>query len=266
MTSFLYYVPGHQAEMISHEQIIKAGIGYVFDKPGDVTVNLLRSSGPDGKSGAIITNPLRIEPGRNQFKPDLQMWLPPAVEGGVWVGMWNDAQPGPENLQRRKMLRGRTLELADEREWMIPIGCRWSESDNTEQWFRLSCALPAPLAFGANDVFLSKPFERYAQLWAICEIDARRQSGGEVSDAERSLVSGVGAVFSAVKVLAANYAVNTAEVELLELFNQDTPREILDVFCDWETWDELAEKKTAEFAGQASSSGPEGTLQTIGQP
>lgn len=265
MTSFLYYVPGHQADMISHEQIIKAGIGYVFDKPGDVTCNSLRSSGPDGSSGAIITNPLRIEPGRNQYKPDMQTWIK-NESAGYWVGIWNDAKPGPDNLQRRKTLRGRRLELADEQEWLIPIGCRWSESDNPEQWFRLSCALPAPLAFGANDVFLGKPFERYAQLWAICEIDARRQSGGELTDAEKALVTGVGAVFSAVRVLAANYAINTTEVELLELFSEETPREILDVFCDWETWDDLAEKKTAELAGQSSSSGPEETPPTTDQP
>lgn len=264
MTSFLYYLPGHAKEMISPEEIAKAGIGYVFEKNGGATVNALHASGPDGGMGAIITDPLRIEPGRNQFKPAEQTWLKNEA-AGYWVGMWNEDKPGPEELIRTKPLSGEWLELADERQWFVPIARRWSESDDPKRYLDSNCNLPRPLTFGVDKAYMGKPFKRYAALWCICEADLRLNTKSE-TESDRAIFCGAGA-FAAIAILQANYAIGASEVEMLEMFSQDTPREILNVFNDWATYNAIVEKKTrTQSDSPPSSSGPEDAPPSIDQP
>jgi hypothetical protein len=242
MTSFLYYVPGHQKDMISPEEIAKAGLGYVFDNPHTATCNSLRSSGPDGKAGAIITDHSRIEPGRNQYKPDAQTW---AInhDHGFWVGIWNEAMPGPDDLQRKKLVPGQTIELGDRGQvWLVPMAQRFSEPTDPDRWFDVQCTLPSRLEFGpGRTVLLGRPFEKYSVIWAICQADRRLRSGSG-TEADERLVVGINRIFAAIAVLQANYAIGATEVELLGLFDQDAHENILNIFGDWLTWLMLVDK------------------------
>lgn len=252
MSQFLYYLPGYTKQELSPDVVTKAGLSYAFPAGTPHVCNPMPGTGPDGGVGAILTDSEHY-----RYNIDTQTW---ADAGGFWVGFQTDAPPGPDDLIRKRPLDGQLLELADEREWLIPVARRWSEEDDQARW---SCNLPSKLRFGqSKQVFLGGVLPRYARLWAIAEADAMPES---------ELLSGNGWVYAAAEILQANYKIGTAEIELLGLFTQETPRQILDVFGDWATRaainTAINEKKTqSQPASQSSSSGPEGTPPSTDQP
>lgn len=264
MSAFLYWLPNYANTTIKHADLVALGLGYAFDNPGSTQIAPLHGTAPGGTGGAIAYDPARTE--RNGYRPELQTWVKNETTG-FWVGMWNDDRPGPEELQRADVLSGDLVKLADQQHWLVPYGRRWSERDDPELWCVSSCVLPRPLSFGGKDeVFMAKPFKRYAHLWAICEADRRFGTPHE-TEADKHLVDGVGAVFAAVAILQANYVIGTTEIELLEMFSQESPRQILDVFGDWATFRAIVQKKTIiQPASQPSSSGQEADCHVIAQP
>lgn len=268
MSGFLYYLPNHSSDTIKHEQLVAAGLGYAFENPGSKQCAPLHGAAPGGSGGAIVFDPARVE--RHAYRPESQTWVQNEIDG-FWVGMWNDDKPGPQDLLRTKTLSGELVTLADEQQWLIPYGRRWSERDDPELWLTSNCVLPCPLRFGGpGRVLVSRPFERYAHLWVIAEADRRLDTQQE-TEADRAIADLPGAVFSAVSILQANYVVGTAEIEMLEMFSQESPRQILDVFGDWATWRDIVEKKTASLppiqpAGPRSSNGQEEDCPATAQP
>lgn len=259
MNSLLYYVPGFTSQSLSKADVVKVGLAYAFPDGAPKWSNAAPGTGPDGNSGAIWT-----DSDRYQYNLDLQTWA--QCNDQFWVGYWNDAVPGPDDLARKRQLTGEFLELGDEQQWLIPIARRWSESDDPDRWFRPSIVLPAPLSFGKpGEVFIGAPAKRYAELWSICLADYRMQTN-TTTEHDETIVGAIGSVYSAVNILSANYRVSTAEVELLGLFMQDTPRAILDIFGDWAEWSAIAKKKNAQLDEQRSSSGPKEGSPSTDQP
>lgn len=254
MNSFLYYLPGHTSQIITTEAVKKAGLSYAFPVGTPRVCNAMPGAGPDGGAGAILTDSEHY-----RFNIQTQTW---ANAGDFWVGYQTDSPPGPDDLIRKKadgrlnVLDGQFLELADEREWLIPVGRRWCEEDSQAKWY---CNLPSKLKFGqSKQVLLGGVLPRYARLWAIAEADIQR--------GEDSVLSGSGIVYAAADILQANYKVGPAEIELLGLFTQDTPRAILDIFGDWDTYFSVEKKTRSQPDSPPSSNGQEATPPSIDQP
>lgn len=171
----------------------------------------VRSVGPvKGESGLLVFEG-GLEGWRCRYDADGQEWVKLAGDGGeeVWVGVWLDDLPGPEDLRRgdREFLAGPEVELGDGRAWTIPR-------------LRLATGqsgLPSALSVGPEGEVEEVPLRRYRELcrrgervWAFLMHvmqDAAPVEG--FSDAEMLELL--------VDLLAVNYRLGMEEARLLEL-------------------------------------------------
>lgn len=274
MNAFLYYVPGHTQQIITPADVVKAKLGYAFPKGTPAICNAMPGTGPDGNVGAIWTNSERY-----QYVKDAQVWE--QHEGdGYWVGYWKDAKPGPDGLLRDKPLDGEYVELADGNLWLVPRARRWSMEDDPEAWPRWSHTLPRRLKFNTNPeavkagdcpqagVVVEQNYvvEKYAELWAIAEVDFRQRYSSALPE-DDAFWTNTALYLNVVKVLTTNYVLGPVEANLLGLFDSESYQKVLDALGDWESWRDMMQKKReTHLAMQPSSSGVEGNSLNTDQP
>ena len=99
------------------------GLGDLLE-PGIDPIPVRTSKGPTGGPGMFVTfhthSPREYSP-----DPKAQTWLEATKDGDraagrYWVGYANNAKPGPEALQRRELIDGEAVALADDRVWIVP--------------------------------------------------------------------------------------------------------------------------------------------------
>lgn len=119
MNHFLYFLPRNMAVAIR-------GTDLQPDHPlyGESLQCATQMNGPGGENGMIFH---RAVTGDDVFPlsygGELQTWIKFEREGRTtqYVGMWNDRQPGPADLERKELLRGHPVKLGDERLWTVPV-------------------------------------------------------------------------------------------------------------------------------------------------
>lgn len=254
MNTFLYFVEGLSA--IGIEKIREIGLGYAFDST--IARSHVSGSGPGGNQGIICA----ISDSRLGFYPDQQTWrrIPSSKVGHsqpVWVGFWNDGKPGPSDLARTEQLRGTTVKLKDNYEWLIPLSRSWTES---ESW---QTTLPGVLEMDETGNLTSGGIERrYQALWdATLEWFAAKF---EVAPNEqgKAIITVPKAFEWAMLALQQNYRIGPVEAISLKLFDDLGIKigEVLDAMTDWKTFIEWAVKKNATLT-------PDGGLNSLaGEP
>lgn len=250
MAGFLYFRAG-DTRPITRDLIAKYGLGYAFT--GGLTNRPTSSTSPSGTPGLVFADASRQEGQDVGYHPDRQTWRKlPRVEGRpeLWVGYWNEAKPGPSDLERTPMLRGPKVRLADGNSWQIPIVRRF---DDIEQQWR--CELPAYLDVDdSGRVVRGTPRGEYAKLWEITTpLADSRIDGGTITDDE---------LFAAIEaLLQANYVVGLSELTAIHALSDD---ETLAIICTVATrydtfvsWLESAKKKNVEQT-------PNGEIMSVG--
>jgi len=267
MSGFLYWLPKHDKATISTQEIAAAGLSYAFE--GSKACNPLHGDAPGGnRGGAIIFDPIRTP--RNGFNDSLQTWQPHGT-AGYWVGMWNDAKPGPSDLLKAKPLSGTPVRLGDGNDWLVPIARHWAMEDDPDAWPYWQHNLPRRVLFdtSAASIGLQAPTvqEAYAELWALSEADVRIRYG-EGTAADEAELSGVRLFLNALRILSFNYCLGPVEANLLGLFTTESWQAIFDALNDAQTWRAFIEKKVAAQAAATppSSAGVADTPLSTDQP
>jgi len=104
---FLYFLPGRQA--ITPEEIERV-TGGLMPAHGHKRTS---GPGPDG-NGVMFARPgVALH-----YDAEGQTW---EQHGELWIGLSNDARPGPADLLRPDAIRGHMVELNDGQAWEIPI-------------------------------------------------------------------------------------------------------------------------------------------------
>jgi len=262
MSCFLYYLPNHTREMISRQEIERAGLGHAFAPHSEPICNALRGSGPDGGQGAIVTLSDRYN-----YKPAEQTW----EQGvGYWVGMWKDSPPTPDDLQRKEIVPGDMVTLGDDNAWIVPKARRWSMEDDPAAWPQPDIELERRIVFKADSQGRHRPFygavvPKLAELWGLAETDLKMRYGIASEDEQKTWGEDVYA--NALRVLQFNYALGPVECNLLGLFVTGTYQAIFDALGDWHTWRAfMDQKKRTQDALPSSSSGPGDTPPSIDPP
>lgn len=241
MSCFLYYKPGHK-QPVTKADVEAWGLSYAIDDPVSSPV---RGETPDGGAGFVVADKQRLGSGAPMIHRARQEWR--EMPGGCWLGWEKDNPPGPDDLARDVLLAGVPLDLADGREWIVPVVRSVTEVGEAE------CALPAVYTMGADgELVTGGPVARYARLWeetGWCW-DAM-VSGEEVSDQR--------AVETCGRVLGANYAVSAFELCQLGVFSQQllqSPAQLLAVANSYFTFKQWLEdqKKTTESSSETNSS------------
>lgn len=117
MAGFLYYLPKDGPKDLAGLRAV--GFPHVDDveMPGCGCVQ-----GPD-KLGGSVTK-LRDIPGCDSatvgFYSEKQTWRE-ILDGKVWLGWETENPPTPADLQRKRLVKGHAVTLADGNTWMMPV-------------------------------------------------------------------------------------------------------------------------------------------------
>lgn len=114
MAQFLYFLPGASGLDLGKSNLC-AGYGLEEMAGGGKPGERRNARGPEAQEGILVRAAAEERP--LEYAPDRQTW---ANAGKYWIGMWNDAKPGPEDLGRETMLRGLPMPLSDHNTWQIP--------------------------------------------------------------------------------------------------------------------------------------------------
>ncbi len=268
MSGFLYFLPNHHGTSISPEQIKAMGLAHAFEDFGRKTPSPT-ANGPGGAHGLMLGDPNRIEPGRTKYAASAQVWEQHGSKGYL-VGMWKEDRPTPEQLERADMLPGLPVKLADDREWIVPQARSWSMEDDPEAWPRPDNKLRRRITFDTSGAELGvhghSVLEKYAELWAISEIETRL-AYNEGTEADKQQLSGANLYANTLKILEVNYVLGPVEVNLLGLFDTECFQRVFDALNDSATWLAFMQKKSVQLAASLPSSDlPEDTHQSTAQP
>lgn len=256
---FLYYRPVHNRK-VTLDDVKRWGLEYAFDVP-PVCAQVAHRT-PDGNDGRVFLRSNK-DGEAPQINIDKQTWrkLPGERMGeAVWVGMWNEAKPGPRELFKTSGLPGYEYELLDGNTWVIPL-VRQYIGDAHE------CALPRLMDFdedgNAKD---GEVIAKYRHLWELTkpivdDLLASYELGPEQSEP----LTKQQAASTAMELLATNYRVSIAEMTLLEaIANDSTVSGLCAIACDWpelvrrlnaQSEDEDAKKNDSADDGVSMSSG-----------
>ena len=162
--------------------------------------------------------------------PTEQEWI---ELSGYSIGRWKNETIAPADLLRRKPLDGHLVELADGHKWVCPIARGHINQAGAIRWQH---RLPCGVNLGKDRKWHpAGVVPRYRRLWQICEAwwnatIASAVSAGEVG--ETITFDFDGSYAAACECLAANYRLGPDEASLLDLFDSDSARHILDALVD----------------------------------
>lgn len=214
----MYFKSG-DGRPITKDGIAKLGLAYAF--PAGIEGREV-TRGLDGKAGYIFADPNRHTESIGYF-PDRQTWRKlPKVEGRpeLWVGYWNEAKPGPGDLERPNQVPGEmVVTLGDGNQWMVPTLCEFDEADRTGP-----CELPAPLDYDEHgNLFTGKPTGEYGELWdAIHPVAVGLCFGSDDEDSEIKLPTMESLRDATFRLLRTNYVVSVPELVVLGCLRNDT--------------------------------------------
>lgn len=245
MSGLLYFIPG-ATPSVTIGAILGHGLGYAFSSPGDFTpCGVLRGPSEAG-GGVVIADSRHVD--RIGFYPDEQKWIN-IPKSEVWVGMYVDDRPVPENLRRAQVLDGHLVRLEDGNDWLIPVARAIGVIDG-----ELVPYDSLPHSIGIDDDgnwSRNGPICKYAALFRIAlrwwdELQ-HGLAGQVIQDAEKVSISMEfnDIVSGAVEALATNYRVSCAEVSLLGILSDRVIFEILHSLVDMPTIEAFARKKKA---------------------
>jgi len=255
MPGFLYYIPnllGPPADLIA------AGVGHAFEsKP---VCRQITGNGPNGHGGVLLGDGQRV-PEVGYF-PTRQRWIKDPTRE-LWVGVHTDGPlPGPADLLRQKPITGHWLELLDGQQWLVPIARQYQEEDGELRWAH---NLPRRLARAQDGTWQSTAIvPRYQAIWDLAQrwenssIEAARNAGKK-DDEDVATFKFNDVVESAIRMLAVNYLVGSAEIDLLGLLSTELASEILDALCDVPTrlaWFRKKKQAAGESDGSNTGDGP----------
>jgi len=214
----LYYLPGKP--MLTRRRVDDAGLGYLLDGrggPGPTVAAM--SPGPDGLAGAVFTIASRRGHGAPETTlADKAKWSRiPGTE--AWLGVVEDALPGPEDLQRSEIVDGHDVVLGDGFSWRVPV-VRLLDGGSS-----LPRALEWDgLAWRHGDV---RP--AYRCLWAAAlrmwdALAGSNDDGAPVTLTEEAT--------TAATAIALNYRVGPAEISALGLLDTHSEVEVLKALID----------------------------------
>ena len=273
--TLLYYIPGDPGRGFDLAAVRRLGLGYAFESP-ELTPRGVRG-GPDDGNGTIVA--ASSDAAQVGYFPDRQTWQrisEKLLAGGVWVGFDRNNPPRPEELVRKQPLGGHWVELADQRQWLIPAARSWMEQEGQLRW--LSTLPTASLLDAEGNWTEGGVVARYQRLWATAErwwdVRAGLAIAEPDSDTEETPEGGRRREFSfaelndaATLALATNYRIEKIEAAVLGLLSTTSIVAVLDALIDWPAVIDWQKKTDAQRrAGSRTADGLPAETPATGQP
>ena len=258
MAGFLYFVAGANGS-INRARAKELGIDYAFTG----AISSVASAGPENKSGLIAIDQATYgdeEKHPAGYYPERQRWQKlPGVD--IWVGVYTDAMPEPEDLFQPSASQGGgySLLLGDGNNWMIRVARQPCDVDGEIAW---EVSLPRKLTLGPDGSYqagsvVSDYHDIHDVTSAFLELTFGKDKPKNADEFDVHA--------AAVTVLASAYRLRIAEVILLGLlsFAGEESQNILNLAIDLPSWGDLEKKRAAR--GDDSPAGEADGCQTTGQ-
>lgn len=204
--TLMMFLPGDAGT--DPNELQRRGLGDLLDPTANVIPTVIRN-GPMG-NGALWTFDGMGSP--KEINRETQEWLeaPPDGElekGRYWLGYVKGKKPTPEMLQRRDLIDGRPVVLADNKVWVIPI-CEYA---------------PKRLTLDPNtgsEVAVVDAAHKYWVEWTNAIYELFVSDGFHLLVEKQQIVKIPNGLAYAGLTLSKNYRVNTVAVALLGLIGQ----------------------------------------------
>jgi len=226
LAGFIYFVPNFAKPTVaSWADLPKAcELSHLDGSPTSRAGN-----GPGGAYGLFVAVPDSIDV---EYRPDDQEWREirsaelgsesGEVQPGVvthWIGWMKAATPGPDDLQRERLVEGHPVKLGDGNDWIIPVAGP------------LGSKLPSTFAAGPGRTLRMQVRQQYRELFAESEKwFTLIRYGGNYTWLE--------AFNYAVQLLAVNYRIGFFEACFLDLIATDNIWLIADASIGEPDWRE----------------------------
>jgi len=249
MGDMLYYAPGMSGVM-NAQGVARLGLDYI----GECGYSTTRvQEGPDGHPGAVFAVQVDRPPTEEnpvRYVRDRQTWTP-FDSGGVWLGYWTDAKPGPSDLWRGVRMTATGVRLEDGHVWQVPGVAAlprmlWVDDTST----LMSAALPQYTAFEtACNRFIEAMRAEHLK-------DSGQPLGGLREMTHRDFYD---AVCTGLGVL---YRVSWREASALRLVSDASGTEIMRAMLDLAAYEGMR----AEMEAEAQNKTGNGTPSVSGSP
>ena len=224
MPQFVYFI---ENETVGSQALYEScGLAYALRGAASVRN---AANGPGGQPGVVVAR----DANQLGYFPDKQTWRAIGERSGrkVWLGYATDQLPLPDDLRTSHALRGHSVKLFDDREWVVPVAIQFVDGEPLP-------GLPAALEVDERgELRRGAVKECYARLWEIAtqHWDNRGERGYSVQDATKL----------AVEVLQVNYRISLHEAATLRLFEStgEVALSVLEAAIDMPTVLAWASKK-----------------------
>lgn len=210
MSQPIYFLPRVQWQRgqnlsVTRSIIREAGLADVFADVSEDNVGFVQVSGrgPGDLSGTIIAYCDRQPPRRIGYYAD-QKWEKIGDGSTLWVGTEPNEPATPEQLQKRRVHPGYSLELGDGNTYTIPVVRRPDGSTN----------LPTDMVFDAAGKLQEPIKPAYTRYWESSAEVCQWFFGGEPAAPDKAK-----ALQLAIEVLGLNYRYGLAEHQALRLID-----------------------------------------------
>lgn len=160
MAGFLYFLPDRNAG-VKLSDLCAMGLAHAFEKDRDIT-RVPTEKGPGGRPGVVVADATHVK--RVGYYSTEQRWQ--QMHGlDAWVGIFTNQVPTPNDLRRADILHGYPVELADGKEWTIPLVRACAANDDGMTW---TSALPARMDIDSEGRAIAGiVLPSYQQVWEV---------------------------------------------------------------------------------------------------
>ena len=239
MSGFLYFIA--DAPGVTRGLLEELGLASFISETSGIQCNV--SDGPGGRGGVVIAASPETNDGKAAtagYHPKSQEWI---EEPGkrYWVGYEKERRPAPADLERRDLIAGHPVKLADGNLWTVPVA----------RAVNGSTPLPRRLSWDGKGWIYGDVLEQYRELFAqACRIwdllvGALAEKSAELTVTDECNV--------AAMALGLNYRLGPLEISALGLFDTKSEVEVVKAVIDWPMLEEIKKKLAAE--GDTSPAG-----------
>lgn len=212
------------------------------------------ANGPDGGSGTLFGAGSYCQSAdRAGVYVGDQTWRR-APGATWWIGWYTAERPTPEELARSRQIPGENVTLGDGRLWHVPIARSCVDGDNGLP--SPAVALPRKMDMTADGQWtIGGVLDQYAALYHVAErwweflmSAIADQDDHETTEREVTLSIDSAADWCCT-ALGTNYRVSAIEIWCLDLLNDLTRADVLNVVVDLQTWRNRIAKKNSAGSG-----------------
>lgn len=231
---FQYFFPNVTGKP-SMSLLREAGLSHLFDSQGEIAFREVTNRGPNGGAGVVVGR------GELGYYPDRQTWSPWTK---FWVGTGREL-PSAADFARETQISGKHV-VINGNSWLIPKARHFELIEGRLQGV---CNLPTKFRYDQDlETWIPDSVKSsYEELWALSigYMDAMLLAAeGNESKVE---FNSFDRLFELA--LQTNYRIGVPEIDVLELYDSESARAVLDTVIDIDGFATLSEEALKKKEG-----------------